>query len=309
MERNLFINDPFSACLRGLAGGKCYVKHYLGNSGDELIFAGVSHLLRECGVIQTFNEGHADFILWPGGNPTMWKANIDGWREVLQEHGDKPFVIAPGTFEGRDHGWVEVLNGASTISHVFARDVKSFEVLGRQCGAGQFERALSHDPALALLNSEWLKVQRDSAERRYTLIAMRDDHEACLEGRSGLRGVLLKTMPAVIRRKLEWRDRFGQRIGRLEAIASSLPKGECVRMHDVSAANPSVFYDTIRQAKEVHTDRLHVMLMAAMLGKPVVAYATSYGKLESVYQRSLAGWADVTFRQFVDQRPVPPHAA
>ena len=76
----------------------------------------------------------------------------------------------------------------------------------------------------------------------------------------------------------------------------------------MSAANPSVFYDIIRQAKEVHTDRLHVMLMAAMLGKRVIAYATSYGKLESVYERSLAGWADVTFRQTVDQRPVPTHA-
>ena len=309
MERNLFINDPFSACLRGLAGGKCYVKHYLGNSGDELIFAGVSHLLRECGVIQTFNEGHADFILWPGGNPTMWKANIDGWREVLQEHVGKRFIIAPGTFEGSEHGWVDVLNGATMVSHVFARDVKSFDVLGQRCGAGQFERGLSHDPALALLNSEWLNVQKASAERRFTLIAMRDDHEAGVERERGVGGVLLRTMPSMIRRKIEWRDHFRKRMKKLEAIAASLPKGERSRVHDVSSANPSVFFDTIRQAKEVHTDRLHVMLMAAMLGKPVVAYATSYGKLESVYNRSLAGWADVTFRQFVDQRPVPSHAA
>ena len=309
MEVNLFTDDPFSACLRGLAGKNCYVKHYIGNSGDELIFAGVSHLLRECGVNQTFDESRADFVLWPGGNPTMWKANIDGWREVLQEHGDKPFIIAPGTFEGSAHGWVGVLNGAKTITNVFARDAKSFGVLTRQCGEGRFDRALSHDPALALLNSEWLRGQKESAEQRFTLIAMRDDHEASLEGPSGLRGAIVAAMPARIRRKLEWREGFRQRMRRVEAIAASLPKCERIRMHDVSAANPSVFYDTIRQAKEVHTDRLHVMLMAAMLGKRVIAYATSYGKLESVYQRSLAGWADVTFRQNVDHSSEPTHAA
>ena len=45
MERNLFINDPFSACLRHLAGGKCYLKLYLGNSGEKLIYFSVGDVV------------------------------------------------------------------------------------------------------------------------------------------------------------------------------------------------------------------------------------------------------------------------
>jgi exopolysaccharide biosynthesis predicted pyruvyltransferase EpsI len=55
---------------------------------------------------------------------------------------------------------------------------------------------------------------------------------------------------------------------------------------DVSKLRFEVFVETIRAAHEVHTDRLHVMLFAAMLGKKVYAYPTSHGKLEGVYRHS-----------------------
>lgn len=54
------------------------------------------------------------------------------------------------------------------------------------------------------------------------------------------------------------------------------------------------FFEILRGAKEVHTDRLHCML-AAMLEKPVFAYPTTFKKLESVYEHSLKDWAQVEF--------------
>jgi len=50
----------------------------------------------------------------------------------------------------------------------------------------------------------------------------------------------------------------------------------------------------VRRSKEVHTDRLHAMLVSVMLGKPVFAYETLDQKLEAVYEHSLRGRPGVT---------------
>ena len=62
------------------------------------------------------------------------------------------------------------------------------------------------------------------------------------------------------------------------------------------AASPfEEFVSTIAGAAEVHTDRLHVMIMAALLGEKIFAYGTAYSKLEQVYHHSMQGWVEVTF--------------
>jgi exopolysaccharide biosynthesis predicted pyruvyltransferase EpsI len=73
-----------------------------------------------------------------------------------------------------------------------------------------------------------------------------------------------------------------------------------VVVRDAARDTVDVFVETVRDAAEVHTDRLHVMLLAVMLGKPVIAYQTLYGKLEAVYEHSLKGMTgvNVTFRRF-----------
>ena len=53
--------------------------------------------------------------------------------------------------------------------------------------------------------------------------------------------------------------------------------------------------EIVRSAAEVHTDRLHCMLLAVMLGKPTFAYPTAYAKLEAVYAHSVRPWAHVEF--------------
>ena len=63
--------------------------------------------------------------------------------------------------------------------------------------------------------------------------------------------------------------------------------------NDASRSLLEVCMEVIRGARNVHTDRLHVMLIAVMLGKKVYAYPTSHGKLEGVQRHSLGGWANV----------------
>ncbi len=68
-----------------------------------------------------------------------------------------------------------------------------------------------------------------------------------------------------------------------------------LRVCDVSTYPLPYFLETVRSAHEVHTDRLHVMLVAAMLGKPTFAYGTCFRKLEAIYEHSVKSWAHVEF--------------
>ncbi len=72
---------------------------------------------------------------------------------------------------------------------------------------------------------------------------------------------------------------------------SNLPK----IIKDASLTNFDIFLDLILRAKEIHTDRLHIMICAALLNKKIFAYSTQYKKLEAVYEHSMQGWSDVTF--------------
>ena len=58
------------------------------------------------------------------------------------------------------------------------------------------------------------------------------------------------------------------------------------------------FVECVRSASQVHTDRLHCMILAVLLEKEVFAYPTAYAKLEAVYEHSIKPWAKVHFVDF-----------
>lgn len=59
----------------------------------------------------------------------------------------------------------------------------------------------------------------------------------------------------------------------------------------------STFVNTINDAHEVHTDRLHVAIVACMLQKKVFLYEGNYFKNKAVYLSSMKGRFDVEFRE------------
>ena len=57
------------------------------------------------------------------------------------------------------------------------------------------------------------------------------------------------------------------------------------------------FIDAINTVRKVHTDRLHVAIIACMLLKKVFLYEGNYFKNKAVYLSSMEGRFDVTFRE------------
>ena len=64
---------------------------------------------------------------------------------------------------------------------------------------------------------------------------------------------------------------------------------------DAALLSFGLFVETVRRAAIVYTDRLHTMILGALLQKPVRAYSANFQKLESVWARSGGDWADVKF--------------
>ncbi|MCU0916281.1 MAG: hypothetical protein MUC88_17225 [Planctomycetes bacterium] len=98
-----------------------------------------------------------------------------------------------------------------------------------------------------------------------------------------------------VQKKVEGGGRRVSRQGKIDHVIRTVHGTRPLRVCDVSNCRFPCFLATIRSAREVRTDRLQVMLLAAMPGKPMLASSTAFGKLEAVYEHSAKPWAHVEF--------------
>jgi exopolysaccharide biosynthesis predicted pyruvyltransferase EpsI len=283
--------------LRERDGKVFYRAPYPGNAGDSLIQFATARILGDLGIRTTVDARKADVILIPGGNPTMWpEVGPQLWRRLSESNERAELVVGPAGFRAGYADWVRVVNDPqSRVSGLFARDPDSFGSLRAAGLRTGVTFALSHDPALYLRESEWLAAHRKAATAEYDLAAFRDDHETNL-GYAWLWRGAGSRLPRRLQDSL-MRKRAASVRTRKVALARRTPNAGVVVpwvCEDVSRHRFELFVEAVRAARNVHTDRLHVMLLAAMLGKKVFAYPTGHAKLEGVYGHSLVGWADVT---------------
>lgn len=87
------------------------------------------------------------------------------------------------------------------------------------------------------------------------------------------------------------------RTDRERASNQPLPNGNRDISQEGTEQKPvSEFFTAISEYSEVHTDRLHVSIAAALMGRSVHLYANSYFKNLSIYESSLAAaFPNVTF--------------
>ena len=116
------------------------------------------------------------------------------------------------------------------------------------------------------------------------------------------------------RRYMRWR-RYTRSVqpvnGKLQvfrADVEAVPRHPGDRLQDISGAYLSEYLDrvehdfvardlldTVGRADVIATNRLHIGIAGALLGKRVQLYDNSYGKIRDVYQSSLKGCALVSF--------------
>jgi exopolysaccharide biosynthesis predicted pyruvyltransferase EpsI len=286
--------DPYLTFLRDRSHKTFYRLPYAGNAGDSLIQFATQRILDDLGIGTVVDPRAAEVILVPGGNPTMWPSvGPLRWQALCARHPHAELIVGPAGFRQGYCDWTRIVNEAASVSGLFARDPDSYRCLQSAGLRRGITFGLSSDPALYLRGSEWLEAHRRAATEEYDLAAFRDDHETLL--RATLFDALVGPLPSRVRRAVMWMRACVVQSRKIEvARRRNAGTGVPIRCHDVSRARFEAYVEAVRAARIVHTDRLHVMLLAAMLGKKVFAYPTSHSKLEGVYRHSLAGWADVT---------------
>ncbi|MHC4520072.1 MAG: polysaccharide pyruvyl transferase family protein, partial [Planctomycetota bacterium] len=221
--------------------------------------------------------------------------NVDTWKLMWKTCPNKEFVVGPMTAQFGLTTWVEDVRRAPVrVSGLFARDAESYRNLC-DCRFGKdIVLGLSHDPALYLRNSDFVKAEKKAARADFVLAAFRADHEGC-RTTSEYRKRLARLMPSALLTRIDSRRKGRSQTAKIAKAAELSQANGTLRACDIARHPVPYFFEILRGAKEVHTDRLHCMLAAAMLEKPVFAYPTTFKKLEGVYEHSLKDWAQVEF--------------
>lgn len=97
------------------------------------------------------------------------------------------------------------------------------------------------------------------------------------------------------------------RTDRERSSDNSLPKNNRDISKEGTEQTPiNKFLNSISKYSEVHTDRLHVSIAAALMGRSVHLYANSYFKNQSIYESSLSdAFPNVVFHASCDSLPSP----
>jgi len=289
--------DAFEEFLREHSGERLCTVTPGGNHGDTLIHMGLIKKLDECGIgytslnleevygrdavtglkyvlnIASWKMGleagfqlleipaDTDIILFEGGGymNDIWYGPVL-LRQILKGH-PQPVVVAPQSY------WFESTDLMGYIKdgrHVtlFCRELKSLELLQGIDRPPNVGLKTSGDTALYLDADDLTPLIRPAGEP-YDLFCFRKDKES---------------MIAPERRR--------------EIVESS----DAPLYEDISKKGTlGDFISTVANARQIHTDRLHVAITAYILGKGAKLYPNRYHKNRGVYEYSLSEDREIRF--------------
>jgi len=270
----------------------CYVPN-IGNAGDALIASGTWQLFDTIGlrprvVAATRVSEGASAIYAGGGNLTPDYPDCARFLRRCMSVGVKEAVVLPHTIRGHE----KLLQQLDERFTLVCRDLPSLEWCTTTARAAR--TMFSHDLAL--------RLDVGSLQRR-------------CRGLVPFTALIMRIVrPGHFRQYLRWRryTRSVQPVNgtlqvfRADVEAVSRHPGD--RLQDIPEAYISEYLDrvehdfvardlldTIERADVIVTNRLHLGIAGALLGKRVQLFDNSYGKIRDVYQSSLKGCALVSF--------------
>ena len=282
--------SALQALLAGLAAsGRLRCQPNPGNAGDGLIASATWQLFERWGLMPKIEAATAparDDVFLFGGGGNLVPAYPDARRalEAALAVEVGTFVLLPQTIRGHE----TLLGRLDNRFHLFCRDVESHEHVRRH--APHAHAYLTHDLALGL--DAWRLLAQPV--QRWPWIASWRRARRYAKWHRALRGI----QP----------DATG-RLTLMRADVESGQPGRWPKAQDLSSRYTSSFPsraeadcvtgDFLRKldsAQAVVSDRLHVCIGAALLGKRVTMVDNDYGKNRAVYEHSLAGrFPAVTF--------------
>lgn len=254
--------DPIKYIAHHLpSGGRCLFMPNGGNLGDALIGWATVQKFEKARINWTFFREQRrsittdDILVYGGGGSLVphYRGGIECVKSMLRF--GAPVVILPQSCSGHEEFWSETRELT-----VFCRDFESFNHMRKFPNVTSL---LGHDMAIDLDLTEnplatSIAIQRATASSggRRILFAFRRDEEAVQPPAAGSIDLSAVTHPQMTN-------------------IISLVGNACSLLAAVACYT------------EVHTDRLHVAIAAALLEVPTILRDNSYGKNRAVYEASL----------------------
>lgn len=267
--------------LRGLAGpDPVFYKPNPGNAGDSLIACATFQLFKKAGIqYQLIDDGAFDpsgkTVLYGGGG-NLVEGRLEARRFIERCHESAArLVLLPHTVSGHE----DLLGRMGPTVDLFLREEVSLEHV--EHAAPRANHFLADDLAFSL-DSEGLlqeSVTRPVAGIRFKQLVRR---ERMLSREALCRRCGKKTLTCFRTDK----EKTGRSGGWLNADLSKLFK--CgTDTEEQAAASSRMLLSFLNRYDEVRTNRLHVAVAGALLGKAVLFYPNSYFKCEAVYRYSM----------------------
>lgn len=289
--------DPslrFGDRMSSLGGARVFFEELKGNNGDALIQMGMRELFRRHSIAPIASPDDADVILLNGGGAMndLWP---EGGAQVIEGYlarfPDKELLVGPSSFYFTQLDFASILRMAAGDVALFCRERHSLDFLNALDLPENVTIELGRDLAFELADSDFIAEQRRLCSEGHILCAMRKDRE-------GQAGVLAKTsgswLPRSVRKPLsKLRDRMvaGRSSGLIDGILSRIPGSKSAEIvyRDVSVSvDFEGFCQSIRGARAIITNRLHIAILGSMLGKEIHLVCGSYHKIKGVYEFSLS---------------------
>ncbi|NNF03164.1 MAG: hypothetical protein HKN17_01755 [Rhodothermales bacterium] len=294
--------DP-SQLLADLETDHVYFCPNPGNAGDSAIAVGAYHVFRSAGVEWTdvawneeFDSSGKTVIYGGGGNLAAAYPQARTFIEQHHERADR-FVLLPHTIQGNG----KLLSALGSNVVLFCREMRSFEHADSVATGARVH--LWHDLALQIDVDDLLE-RAPATSRLLTRMTLRS--LGALGGRlsggdSRIHGVSVRSAVIEAARAAgrlgssDSRRLFALRRDR-EAFGGPPPRANvdvsAVFAYGVSPADTALDATTnllayLNRFDRITTNRLHVCILGAMLGKQIDFHANSYFKNEAVYRFSL----------------------
>ena len=219
--------------------------------------------------VSEIRDPFADVVLLRGGAylNDVWK-EYDILENAIKNNPDCDIIVAPQSFFFNTARFPEFFETCKQEIYLFCRERYSYNLLLSMNFPENVHVYLSHDTALYLSKDDF--NPRNSS---YDLFCPRGDRESAVDWRiEDLRK----------RRNVGLTD-SGQPIDKVLV-------GDLDLVGDFRA-----FVNLIENARRVYTDRLHVAILSAILGKDTFLYPNSYPKNKGVYEFSLYKFSNVRF--------------
>ncbi|MCR3906934.1 MAG: polysaccharide pyruvyl transferase family protein [Tenericutes bacterium] len=214
-------------------------------------------------------------LIHGGGNMNDLWHGIRLLKNIIQQHPDNALIVAPQSYWFEGTCFPSLFSKTSQKIYLFCREKISYQLLTSLNLPKNVHVLLSPDTSLYLTKEDF---HANSGE--YTLFCLRTDKESAMFQQ----------------------EENNQLLWQVTSTRWQLKRK--ILMQDLSIFGSfKDFVALIEASKKVYTDRLHVAILAAILGKKTVLYPNSYYKNKAVYEYSLSNYPNVIFD------PYPPSPA